>query len=124
MKFYFLIKQFKLSYLTEMTTLAPKIVQGQTNVIKCNTMIFHLAQTFLSNSFYCFELGGKERLQSWAGWALETGSRLIGANTRWWHSGQLKEFLEIRNVVSKEGSGALDCPEIKLSTDIHLAVLQ
>lgn len=43
MKFYFLIKQFKLNYLTKMTTLAPKIVQGQTNVIKCNIVIFHSA---------------------------------------------------------------------------------
>lgn len=33
MKFFFLIKQFEMNYLTEMTTLAPKIVQGQTNVI-------------------------------------------------------------------------------------------
>lgn len=40
MKFYFLIKQFKLNYLTEMTALAPKIVQGQTNVIKCNSDFF------------------------------------------------------------------------------------
>lgn len=37
MKFYFLIKQFKLNYLTKMTALAPKIVQGRTNVIKCNS---------------------------------------------------------------------------------------
>lgn len=43
MKFYFLIKQFKLNYLTEMTALAPKIVQGQTNVIKCNSDFFSLA---------------------------------------------------------------------------------
>lgn len=43
MKFYFSIKQFKLKYLIEMTTLASKIVQGQTNVIKCNMVISHLA---------------------------------------------------------------------------------
>lgn len=29
-----------MNYLTEMTTLAPKIVQGQTNVIKYNIVIF------------------------------------------------------------------------------------
>lgn len=40
MKFYFLIKQFKLNYLDEMTALAPKIVQGQTNVIKYNSDFF------------------------------------------------------------------------------------
>lgn len=40
MKFYFLIKQFKLNYLVEMTALAPKIVQGQTNVIKYNSDFF------------------------------------------------------------------------------------
>ena len=56
MKFYFLIKQFKLNQLTEMNTLAPKIVQGQTNVIKCNTVIFHLAQTLWSNLFHWFGL--------------------------------------------------------------------
>lgn len=56
MKFYFLIKQFRLNYLTAVTTLAPKVVQGQTHVIKCNTMIFHLAQAFSSNSFHCFGL--------------------------------------------------------------------
>lgn len=56
MKFYFLIKQFRLNYLTAVTTLAPKVVQGQTHVIKCNTMIFRLAQAFSSNSFHCFGL--------------------------------------------------------------------
>lgn len=56
MKFYFSIKQFKLNYLTETTTLAPKIVQGQTNVIKCNMVISHVAYAFSSNSFTASDL--------------------------------------------------------------------